>query len=146
MSLIGSGSAGKYGLYALGEIALVVIGILIALQINTWKEQQESNRIEQQLLLGIQEEMMINRSQIQEVIEAYEHAANCNKELLNYFHKPPQPDDHEKIDSLVGWIVSFWTYNLCLFFDVFTFAFFFYPGFYFIKEFFYIKWTTISKL
>lgn len=32
----------KYLLYALGEILLVVIGILIALQVNTWKEEQEN--------------------------------------------------------------------------------------------------------
>jgi hypothetical protein len=37
-SLIESGSARKYLLYAIGEIALVVIGILIALQINNWNE------------------------------------------------------------------------------------------------------------
>ena len=40
-SLLESGSAGKYLLYAIGEIALVVIGILIALQINNWNEQRK---------------------------------------------------------------------------------------------------------
>ena len=38
-SLIESGIARKYLLYAIGEIALVVIGILIALQINNWNEK-----------------------------------------------------------------------------------------------------------
>jgi hypothetical protein len=37
-SLISKGNTGKYIKYALGEIFLVVIGILIALQINTWNE------------------------------------------------------------------------------------------------------------
>jgi hypothetical protein len=37
-SLINSGAVRKYVLYAIGEIALVVIGILIALQINNWNE------------------------------------------------------------------------------------------------------------
>ena len=36
----------KYIRYAIGEIALVVIGILIALQINTWNEQKKT-RIEE---------------------------------------------------------------------------------------------------
>ena len=35
-ALMDSGSTRKYLLYAIGEIALVVIGILIALQINNW--------------------------------------------------------------------------------------------------------------
>ena len=32
----------KYMRYAVGEIALVVIGILIALQINTWNEGRKN--------------------------------------------------------------------------------------------------------
>ena len=31
----------KYLLYAIGEILLVVIGILIALQINNWNEEKK---------------------------------------------------------------------------------------------------------
>ena len=34
----------KYFKYAIGEIVLVVIGILIALQINNWNEQQKNNK------------------------------------------------------------------------------------------------------
>lgn len=40
----------KYLLYAIGEILLVVIGILIALQINIRNEQIKQNKIEQQYL------------------------------------------------------------------------------------------------
>lgn len=45
--LIDSGSVTKYLLYAIGEILLVVIGILIALQVNNWNEkrQMESEEI-----------------------------------------------------------------------------------------------------
>lgn len=40
----------KYILYALGEIVLVVIGILIALQINTWNEGRENDEYQRELL------------------------------------------------------------------------------------------------
>ena len=40
----------KYLLYAIGEIVLVVIGILIALQINNWNEEQKLKTIELKLL------------------------------------------------------------------------------------------------
>jgi hypothetical protein len=33
--------AGRYFKYAIGEIILVVVGILIALQINNWNEQRK---------------------------------------------------------------------------------------------------------
>lgn len=44
--LIDSGSVTKYILYAIGEIFLVVIGILIALQVNNWNEQRKANAFE----------------------------------------------------------------------------------------------------
>lgn len=42
-SLIDQSSARRYLVYAIGEIALVVIGILIALQINNWNEARKLN-------------------------------------------------------------------------------------------------------
>src|SRR5210317_1592000 len=36
----------KYSRYAIGEILLVVIGILIALQINTWNEERKFKEYE----------------------------------------------------------------------------------------------------
>ena len=47
----------KYLIYAIGEIVLVVIGILIALQINTWNEQRKKNIEQQQLLKSIKVEL-----------------------------------------------------------------------------------------
>ena len=43
---------GKYFKYAIGEIALVVIGILIALQINDWKEAKIKVGKELEILKG----------------------------------------------------------------------------------------------
>lgn len=45
-SLIESGSTRKYLLYAVGEILLVMIGILLALQVNNWNEQKKANQKE----------------------------------------------------------------------------------------------------
>ncbi|MDG2451164.1 MAG: DUF6090 family protein [Saprospiraceae bacterium] len=52
-SMVEKGSTRKYLLYAIGEIALVVIGILIALQINNWnnKRIQKINEINSLQLL-----------------------------------------------------------------------------------------------
>ncbi len=48
--LLKENKLGKYLVYALGEIILVVIGILIALQINNWNEQRKLQREEIKLL------------------------------------------------------------------------------------------------
>ena len=39
-NLLSEGKTGKYLKYAIGEIILVVIGILIALSINNWNDNQ----------------------------------------------------------------------------------------------------------
>ncbi len=43
--LMEKNKTGKYFKYAIGEIILVVIGILIALQINTWKTEYENKKV-----------------------------------------------------------------------------------------------------
>ena len=48
--LLEGGATSKYLLYAVGEIALVVIGILIALQVNNWNEWRKTKKIEDKLL------------------------------------------------------------------------------------------------
>jgi hypothetical protein len=53
--------AGRYFKYAIGEIILVVIGILIALQINNWNELKKENAFEQkvlsELLMDVKEDL-----------------------------------------------------------------------------------------
>ncbi|MBC2838587.1 DUF6090 family protein [Robiginitalea sp. SC105] len=44
---------GRYLLYAAGEITLVVIGILIALQVNNWNESQKELALEKEVLAEI---------------------------------------------------------------------------------------------
>lgn len=52
-SLINQSRMRKYFFYAIGEIVLVVIGILIALQINNWNEQQKLKLKEEAALVNI---------------------------------------------------------------------------------------------
>ncbi|MDX1667302.1 MAG: DUF6090 family protein [Saprospiraceae bacterium] len=49
-ALIHSGSFRKYFLYASGEIMLVVIGILLALQVNNWNQEAQERKREHKLL------------------------------------------------------------------------------------------------
>ena len=49
-SLLMENKTGKYFKYAIGEIVLVVIGILIALQINNWNEFNQERKLEQKVL------------------------------------------------------------------------------------------------
>jgi hypothetical protein len=50
----------KYLLYAIGEILLVVIGILIALQVDNWNEERKKQREITRLLLDIEGDLLLN--------------------------------------------------------------------------------------
>ncbi len=65
-SFIDSGSSQKYLLYAIGEIALVVIGILIALQINNWNEQKKKVNKERNALSEILSDLEVNSSSLED--------------------------------------------------------------------------------
>ncbi|WP_407556388.1 DUF6090 family protein [Winogradskyella sp. 4-2091] len=52
-NLMETGRTSKYFRYAIGEIVLVVIGILIALQINNWNENRKNTQYEQNYLQRI---------------------------------------------------------------------------------------------
>lgn len=47
----------KYLLYAIGEIILVMVGILLALQVNNWNEKRKESKIELDILTGIKNDL-----------------------------------------------------------------------------------------
>jgi len=64
----------KYLFYAIGEIILVVIGILIALQINNWNESKKTKQFEYKILNDIQTSMEGNFFQLNMCLEANENS------------------------------------------------------------------------
>ena len=100
----------KYMLYALGEITLVVIGILIALQINTWNEKRKL-RIEEIKLLGelrfdlvqTKEDIEIDRSNFLRSIRSNELILTHMKESLPY---------HDSLNTHFGGLDFFATFSV----------------------------------
>ena len=62
----------KYFKYAIGEIVLVVIGILIALQINNWNEEKKERKIEKNYVISLIEDLEIDTTKLSVLIKAYE--------------------------------------------------------------------------
>lgn len=67
--LLAENKASKYLLYAIGEIILVVIGILIALQINNWNESNKTKAKEKNYLKSFYEENKENESNLSNALE-----------------------------------------------------------------------------
>lgn len=59
-NLLHEGKTSKYLKYAIGEIVLLVIGILIALQINNWNEVQKSKELEISYLENLKEDVKLD--------------------------------------------------------------------------------------
>ena len=66
-SLLSENKFSKYLLYAIGEIILVVIGILIALQINNWNENRKLRDKEVYFLEGIKNDLASDTIQINQL-------------------------------------------------------------------------------
>lgn len=73
---------GKYLKYAIGEIVLVVIGILIALQINTWNEQRKDRATEKELLEAIRTDFTETHSRLSATIELQTKVVSYSRRLL----------------------------------------------------------------
>jgi len=92
LSLLNKNKIGKYLVYAIGEVLLVVIGILIALQLNNQNELRKQSIVEINILEGIRKDILrdtidlnTNIRGIREGIEVYSFLINhiLNKEELN---------------------------------------------------------------
>ena len=87
--------------YALGEILLVVIGILIALQVNNWNESRKRDLTEAEFIAGIKSDLQQDKEYIAGVVKRAEVKkevfALLQKELYNYY-KTNRP----ALDSLLA--------------------------------------------
>ena len=87
-NLLSEGKTGKYFKYAIGEIILVVIGILIALQINNWNEQRKDRTKELIVLKQLQEDYQANLIQLEEKMATREKIIISAVALLEAFDYP----------------------------------------------------------
>ncbi|HSM63544.1 MAG TPA: DUF6090 family protein [Gillisia sp.] len=68
--MIGENKFSKYLIYAIGEIILVVIGILIALQINNWNENRKNSNEETAILESLGKNLILAKKQSESLVSA----------------------------------------------------------------------------
>ncbi|SKB83768.1 DUF6090 family protein [Maribacter arcticus] len=87
----------KYFLYAIGEIVLVVIGILIALQINNWNEWSKDRVKEKEVLVNLAENFELNIEALESDIESLFKFNTSSRIVLNVLdHQQPFADSLAK--------------------------------------------------
>ena len=78
----------KYLAYALGEIFLVVIGILIALQINTWNENRKATQVENNFLQNVLLDLELDEAKLTHYLEFHTKRIEYLDTLLTYVRNP----------------------------------------------------------
>jgi hypothetical protein len=82
-SLINTGATRKYLLYAVGEILLVMIGILLALQVNNWNEERKDRFEEQVILIGLEKQFLSLNQHLNYWALAYDSLSAKTRRVLH---------------------------------------------------------------
>lgn len=85
-NLMSQNQTGKYLKYALGEIILVMIGILLALQVNNWNEQRKNRNKESIYLNGIKNDLKSDAQNMALIISKFDDL-NARFLLLDSLNK-----------------------------------------------------------
>ena len=109
-SLINENNMGKYFKYAIGEILLVVIGILIALQINNWNEARKANLEEQVLLSQLKSDFMDNLEQLNQKIRTRNLMLKSCDEAFKLIDNPSLAVK-DSIDALIARTMPYATFD-----------------------------------
>ena len=104
---------GKYFKYAIGEIVLVVIGILIALQINNWNNNNSENNNIKNYYNRISDEINLSMFNIKDFKKNIDTLIILNKRSL-YILNLKQNDSITKLEETVGALGTAYKLNLTL--------------------------------
>ena len=110
-NLINEGKTTKYFKYAIGEIVLVVIGILIALQINNWNESRKEALEEQKILHAIEKGFEFNKIEVNQNMEETSRTITGTSDVLQLFELTNDQLTSKKCDSLLRKMYAYSTFH-----------------------------------
>ncbi len=105
-NLLSENKFSKYLIYAVGEIILVVIGILIALGINNWNEGNKKGAEESEYLVNLLAEFKVNQEELKTNITHHKFVKLKTKELSDLINPNPKDISSSKLDTLM-WAMAF---------------------------------------
>lgn len=84
-TLLSENKLSKYLAYAFGEILLVVLGILIALQVNTWNQKRQTSELEKKILLEIHENLNVDILELEDDMNGFQILIESDSILIHHF-------------------------------------------------------------
>ena len=83
-SLVPKNKIGNYTLYAFGEIVLVMIGILLALQVNNWNNDRQRAKQERGLLIQLHSDLWSMKGDIEGDLSILKQGIKSHFKILEY--------------------------------------------------------------
>ena len=94
--LISEGKTRKYFQYAIGEILLVMIGILLAIQVNNWNETYKNRKTEEKLLVELRENLLNNITKLKDDIRKENQCIESINLVVDHLNK--RKPYHDSLD------------------------------------------------
>jgi hypothetical protein len=101
-NLLSEKRTGKYLKYALGEIVLVMIGILLALQVNNWNELKKQSNNELQLLNKLKNDISKDINRLKWLDSLYTINEANGKLGIELFYKAQTVKEIDSVNSLTS--------------------------------------------
>lgn len=101
----------KYLLYVIIEVLIVIIGILMALQVDTWNTQKQDVAEGQVFLRQLKTEFLANRDQLIQKITMRQRALESARELLRFADGKTESFSAPQVDSLLAIALPVYTFD-----------------------------------
>ncbi len=97
--LIGEGRMRKYLFYAIGEVLLVMVGILLALQFNNWNTEKENKKKEHWYLNNLVEDIHYQQQDLKDLQAHYIECIEIGKSILMDYNQKYRFSDVDSLDA-----------------------------------------------
>ncbi|MFC4720955.1 DUF6090 family protein [Geojedonia litorea] len=109
--LMEKNKTGKYLKYAIGEIILVMIGILLALQVNNWNNNRIERKKETNYIKNINKEFKLNRKQLDTVVFYHRKVSNNATKILNLIPIDIKAVNKDSLSFYISETFNHYTFN-----------------------------------
>jgi hypothetical protein len=109
-NLLAQGRITRYFTYAIGEIILVMVGILLALQVNNWNEVRKQSLLQDTMLARLSEEFLALEPVMAELVEFSHSSRKGTAEVVNALRSEEAPADERQFRAALA--RSNWVQNV----------------------------------